>query len=109
MWQKAYQFVLSLYRMTDSFPKREIYGLTSQMRRAAVSVVANIAEGFRRRGKSDKVRFLNISQGSLEESRCFLFLCRDLDYADSAVLLSSLGEVSKLLDSYSKAILASDS
>jgi four helix bundle protein len=79
------------------------------MRIAAVSIIANIAEGFRRRGKSDKVRFLNISQGSLEESRCFLFLCRDLDYADTAVLLGSLEEVRKLLDSYSKAILTSDS
>jgi four helix bundle protein len=50
---------------------------------------------------------MNISQGSVEESRCYLFLCRDLNYADTAVLLSSLEEVSKLLDSYSKAILAS--
>jgi four helix bundle protein len=107
VWQKAYQFVLGLYRLTDSFPKHEIYGLTSQMRRAAVSIAANIAEGFRRRGKCDKARFMNISQGSVEESRCYLFLCRDLNYADTAVLLSSLEEVSKLFDSYSKAILAS--
>lgn len=109
VWQKAYQFVLGLYRLTDSLPKHEVYGLTSQMRRAAVSIAANIAEGFRRRGRPDKARFMNISQGSVEESRCYLFLCRDLNYADTAFLLSSLEEVSKLLDSYSKAILASAS
>ena len=56
------------------FPKYEMYGLTSQFRRAAVSVPANIAEGFRKRGKADKVRFLNISQGSLEEARYYLIL-----------------------------------
>jgi len=74
VWQKAYRFVLALYRLTDSFPKREIYGLTSQMRRAAVSIPANIAEGFKKRGKLDKVRFMNIAQGSTEESRCYLLL-----------------------------------
>jgi four helix bundle protein len=84
VWQKAYQFVL-FYRLTDSFPRREIYGLTSQMRRAAVSITANIAEGFRRRGKSDKARFMNVSQGSVEESRCYLFLCRDLNYGETTV------------------------
>jgi len=58
VWQKAYQFVLGLYRLTDSFPKHQIYGLTSQMRRAAVSIAANIAEGFRRRGKGGKESML---------------------------------------------------
>ena len=70
VWQKAYQFVLALYRTTDSFPKREIYGMTSQMRRAAISVPANIAEGFKKRGKLDKARFMNMAQGSIEENRC---------------------------------------
>ena len=61
-----------------SFPKSETYGLTSQFRRAAVSVPANIAEGFRKRGRADKVRFLNIAQGSLEECRYYLILSDDL-------------------------------
>jgi four helix bundle protein len=59
-------------------PKQETYGLSQQMRRSAVSIPANIAEGFRRRGKLDKVRFLNISEGSLEECRYYLILAQDL-------------------------------
>jgi len=69
VWQKARQFVLAVYRLTESFPKSETYGLTPQFRRAAVSVPANIAEGFRKRGRADKARFLNIAEGSLEECR----------------------------------------
>ena len=72
VWQKAHQFVLEIYKLTSDFPGYELYGLTSQMRRAAVSIAANIAEGFGKRGKADKVRFLNIAQGSLEESRYYL-------------------------------------
>jgi len=71
VWQKAHEFVLELYRMTATFPKAETYGLVAQVRRAAVSTPANIAEGFKKRGRPDKVRFLNIAQGSLEE--CVLF------------------------------------
>lgn len=82
VWQKAHLFVLTVYRLTNEFPQSEIYGLTSQFRRSALSIPANIAEGFRKRGKADKVRFLNIAQGSLEESRYYLILTRDLDYGD---------------------------
>ncbi len=67
VWQKAHEFVLEVYSETENFPKKELYGLTSQFRRAAVSIAANIAEGFKKRGKKDKARFMNISQGSLEE------------------------------------------
>lgn len=105
VWQKAHQFVLGVYSYSSGFPKSELYGLTSQLRRAAVSVPANIAEGFRRRGRPDKVRMLNISQGSLEESRYYLILAEDLGYGASDALMRSLEEVSKMLDSYSKAIL----
>jgi four helix bundle protein len=66
VWQKAHEFVLDIYKYTESFPKAEIYGLTSQFRRAAISIAANIAEGFGKRGKADKARFYNIAQGSLE-------------------------------------------
>lgn len=109
VWQKAYCFVLALYKLTESFPRNEIYGLSSQMRRAAVSITANIAEGFKKRGRLDKARFLNIAQGSTEESRCYLRLSKDLGYGDTKSLLSNLEQVSRLLDSYSKAILNSGS
>jgi four helix bundle protein len=62
------------------FPKHEMFGLSAQMRRAAVSVAANIAEGFSKRGRSDKARFMNIAQGSLEELRYYFILARDLEY-----------------------------
>ena len=64
VWQKAHAFVLQVYTATRSFPKEESYGLSAQFRRAAVSVPANIAEGFRKHSKQDKARFLNISEGS---------------------------------------------
>ena len=63
VWQKAHQWVLSVYRFTESFPKRELFGLTSQLCRAAISIPANIAEGFKKMGKADKARFYNIAQG----------------------------------------------
>lgn len=109
VWQKAHQFVLAVYRLSRSFPRSETYGLASQCRRAAVSIAANIAEGFRKRGQADKLRFLNIAQGSLEESRYYLILARDLDYGDVSELMTLLVEVSKLLEAYSQAILNSDS
>ena len=109
VWQKAHQFVLAAYRLTRTFPRSEMYGLSSQFRRAAVSIAANIAEGFRKRGKADKLRFLNIAQGSIEESRYYLILAKDLDYGDVTESKTMLIEVSKLLESYSKAILNSDS
>jgi four helix bundle protein len=109
VWQKAHQFVLAVYALTAQFPKSENYGLSLQMRKAAVSIPANIAEGLRRRGKADKVRFLNTSEASLEESRYYLILSQDLRYGETATLLNSLEEVSRLLNSYSKAILDSSS
>jgi len=107
VWQKAHQFVLSVYRLSKSFPREELYGLTSQFRRAAISVPANIAEGFKKRGKADKVRFMNIAEGSLEECRYYLILTEDLGYGDSMELRSQLEVVSKLLASYSAAIRTS--
>ena len=83
--------------------------MTAQLRRAAVSIPANVAEGFKKRGKADKARFLNIAQGSLEECRYYLILSRDLRYGDSGVLQARLAEVSKLLHAYANAILDSDS
>ena len=109
VWQKAHQFALAVYRMTKAFPRSEVYGLTSQFRRAAVSIAANIAEGFRKRGNADKLRFMNIAQGSLEESRYYLILVRDLEYGDVTEAKAILEETSKLLEAYSQAILNSES
>jgi four helix bundle protein len=107
VWQKAHLLVLGVYRMTATFPKHELFGLSSQMRRAAVSVAANIAEGFKRRGRSDKARFMNISQASLEECRYFLILSQDLSYADTAPLLQLLDETSRFLDNYCHSLYSS--
>jgi four helix bundle protein len=109
VWQKAHHFVLLAYQHSETFPKSEIYGLTSQFRRAAVSIPANIAEGYKKRGKADKGRFYNIAQGSLEECRYYLILSQDLGYGDSSALMQQLEEVSKLLEAYASAILASAS
>lgn len=107
VWQKAHQFVLGTYRLSKQFPREEIYGLTSQFRRAAISIPANIAEGFKKTGRPDKARFMNMAQGSLEECRYYLILTRDLGYGDTRNLLCQLEEVSKLLSSYIRAVLNS--
>ncbi len=112
VWQKAHQFVLSAYLFSEEFPKTEIYGLTSQLRRSAVSIPANIAEGFKKKTKPDKARFMNIAQGSLEECRYYLILAKDLRYGkdgESLRLMSQLEEVSKLLDAYYNSLLTPDS
>jgi len=104
VWKKAHAFVLSIYRLSAGFPKTEIYGLASQLRRAATSIPANIAEGFKKRSSADKVRFMNIAQGSLEECRYYLILTKDLGYANTEGLSGQLDEVGKLLAGYSDAI-----
>jgi four helix bundle protein len=105
VWQKAHLFVLEAYKLSQRFPREELYSLTSQFRRAAVSIAANIAEGFKKRGQQDKGRFLNIAHGSLEECRYYMILIADLGYADTAQLNQQLEEVSRLLTSYSNAVL----
>lgn len=107
VWQKAHQFVLGVYLLSKSFPREEIYGLTSQFRRAAVSLPANIAEGFKKKGRPDKVRFMNVAQGSLEECRYYLILTTDLGYGDTTKLFDQIEEVSKMLYRYSSAISGS--
>lgn len=100
IWKKSHAFVLETYRLTESFPKHELYGLTSQLRRAAVSIPANVAEGFGKPTKPDKLRFYGISQGSLEECRYYLILAMDLNYGDTSNLRIMLEEISKMLGSY---------
>jgi four helix bundle protein len=99
VWQEAHELVLMAYEVTKQFPRDEQYGLVSQMRRAAVSIPANIAEGFKRQGTRDKIRFYNISEGSLEELKYFFILSKDLDYVDSADHLMEQSEtVGRLLN-----------
>ena len=105
VWQKAHAFVLAVYRLSREFPREEIYGLTSQLRRAAVSIPANIAEGFKRRGRLDKARFLNVAEGSLEEARYYLRLAGDLGYPVNAQLADDATEVGRLLGSYARTLL----
>jgi four helix bundle protein len=109
VWQKAHQFVLGVYQLTSVFPRRETFGLSLQMRRAAVSIAANIVEGFAKRSKAEKARFLNIAEASLEESRYYLILTEDLGYGGTKELVNLLEEVSRLLNRYARAILASGS
>jgi four helix bundle protein len=109
VWKKAHLFVLEVYRITAVFPKDEVYGLTSQFRRAAVSIAANIAEGFRKRNNTDKARYYNIAQGSIEECRYYLILSKDLGYCDSTQANALLVEVSKLLEAYSRSLLNPES
>ena len=106
-WQKAHEFVLSVYTLTKQFPKDELFALTSQFRRAAVSIEANIAEGCKKLSKADKLRFLNISEGSLEECRDYIVLSRDLNYIsqeDFESLKDLSNQVGWFLNSYSKGI-----
>ncbi len=100
VWQKAHAFVLEVYRLTEGFPAAERFGITSQLRRAAVSVAANVVEGFRKRGPADKLRYFNIAQGSADECLYYLILAQDLGLSETAELQQRLDEVSRLLQAY---------
>ncbi|MDO8524324.1 MAG: four helix bundle protein [bacterium] len=104
-WQKAHQLTLEIYKITSQFPKTEQFGLISQMRRCAVSIPSNIAEGFKRKSLNDSLHFYNIAEGSLEELKYQLLLAKDLDYLNKEVYgeLSELSdEVGKLLNGWKK-------
>ena len=103
VWQKSHNLVLKIYKITRDFPRYELFGLTSQIRRSAVSIAANIVEGFKRKGSADKVRFYNIAQASLEETRYYLMLANDLGYANTEDLMQDIDEVARMLDGYVRA------
>ncbi|MCB0737128.1 MAG: four helix bundle protein [Bacteroidetes bacterium] len=106
VWQKAHELVLLVYKISADFPREEAYGLTSQIRRAAISIPANISEGFKRISNKEKLRFYNISQSSLEEVRYYILLAKDLKYIGQNDELESIAiEVSKLQNSLVKSIL----
>ena len=106
-WQKAHEFVKTVYAVTQQFPEDERFGLTSQFRRAAVSIAANICEGYRKLSRADKLRFMNIAQSSLEECRYYIILSSDIDYIDyetSDRLEFLINGLSRKLNGYAESI-----
>jgi len=99
VWQRAHELVLLVYKLTASFPRSELFGMVSQLRRASASVPANIAEGFGRRTTKELLRSLQIAAGELEETRYFLILSRDLGYVaaprfeEGRTLCDSVGQL----------------
>jgi len=107
VWHKAHELALSVYRATEAFPRAEVYGLTSQLRRAAVSAPTNIAEGCGRTTEVELARFLEIAAGSASEVDYLLFLARDLHYLDEAgyqTLQSQADEVKRMLGSFIRTV-----
>ena len=107
VFKQAHLFVLDVYKATKDFPDFEKFGLSSQFQRAAVSIPANIAEGSKKLTKADKLRFMNIAQGSLEECRCYIMLSKDLEYISEEeynTLTYSIEGASFYLNAYCKAI-----
>lgn len=84
VWQKAHTLVIEVYKITEIFPKHELFSLVNQIRRAAVSIAANIVEGFKRKGLKDSLNFYNTAEASLEEVKYFLLLSRDLNYINES-------------------------
>ncbi|MDD5614113.1 MAG: four helix bundle protein [Candidatus Omnitrophica bacterium] len=100
-WQKAYNLALDIYKITKNLPKEEQYALTSQIRRAAVSISANIAEGYQRQHRKEYLQFLNIAKGSLGELETYIMFLKDLEYIDSKKhdeVQSECQEVGKILN-----------
>jgi four helix bundle protein len=100
VWEKAHQFTLGVYRVSKSFPKEEVYGLTSQLRRASSSIAANVAEGCGKNTKNDFANYLNISLGSSNEAEYFILLAKDLNYlsiADYEILIKLINEIKAML------------
>src|SRR3712207_4783673 len=109
VWQKAMALVTSCYRSTKRFPAEELYGLTSQLRRAAVSVPANIAEGHGRSSRADYARHLAIAYGSLMEAETHILIAADLGYLsaeDRDSLLEQASEVGRLLNALKRSLAA---
>src|SRR3954467_9006384 len=109
VWQKANQFVLLVYKTTDLFPQKEMFGLTSQFRRAAISIAANIAEGYKKKDYKNKIHFFNIAQGSLEECKYYIILSKDLNYPSDGNRETLSEEISKLLAGYIRSVNANNS
>lgn len=107
LWQKAHEMVLEIYKMISNIPNSEKFGITNQIQRSSVSVPTNIVEGYRRISIKEKLRFLYIANGSLEETRYFLILIQNLDFSITDSLQDKLSEVSKMLNAYIKKLKVS--
>jgi four helix bundle protein len=100
VWQTARELVKEIYVLTEAFPERERFGLTNQIRRAVVSIAANIAEGAKRRSANDYARFLNISEGSAAELSCLIILAQDLNYCSeetAKAIVDKIDDVERML------------
>jgi four helix bundle protein len=109
VWEKAHRFVLQIYKVTSAFPKDELYGLTSQMRRAAASIPSNIAEGCGRDTQTELARFIHIAGGSASELKYQLILANDLGHIDDETypnLDSEINEIQRMLYGFEKAVQA---
>lgn len=107
IWHRSHALTLEIYQATKSFPKEEVYGLTSQMQRSSSSIPTNIAEGCGRNSNPDFARFLTIAMGSSAELEYQLILSRDLDYislADFNTLFDDLTEIRKMINNFLKAV-----
>jgi four helix bundle protein len=112
VWQKSHQLTLEIYRVTQTFPKSELYGLVSQVRRSASSIPANIAEGCGREGSNELKRFLSIAYGSASELDYHLLLAKDLNYLEEEEhkhLEKLLSEVRRILNTFIKKLKTHDS
>jgi four helix bundle protein len=111
VWQRSHALVLAVYRLSDRFPRSERFGLTTQLRRAAVSVPTNVAEGSKRRGQADYARFVNVAEGSIAETEYLLMLSRDLGYAtpdEVGLLLAETTEIARMLNALHSRIQQGD-
>ncbi len=111
IWQKSMKLVSNIYTETQNFPKEEIYGLTSQIRRASISIPSNIAEGYGREGKNDYLKFLNIAISSLFELQTQLEIGKNLDFLKEEnfnLLFEDTREIERMLSSFIKTIKASN-
>lgn len=103
VWKEAHNLVLGIYKISKKFPREELFGLTSQMRRAAVSLTSNIAEGFSRHSPKEKLQFYSIAHGSLTELQSQTFIAKDVGYLDEtdfSVLSEQTTTVHKLLNAF---------
>ena len=109
VWKRSHQLTVAIYRVTENYPKEEIFGLTSQIRRAIASVPTNIAEGCGRNSDAELYNFLNIASGSASEVEYQLLLSKELGYIDESVateLVKEIAEIRKMLGSYMRKIKA---
>jgi len=107
VWEKSHKLTLQLYKITSLFPKEELYGLTSQIRRASASIPANIAEGCGRNTQTELARFIHIASGSASELEYHLILAHDLGYIQSSIypeLSESINEIKRMLNGFEKTV-----